>query len=104
MLLNDIKAYRVVSNDLVSKMKNFLEGEGFELNEKMGRKRLIFKNTYQLITSNDLPPSRLTKDGASDWEPFTYRCETIELKEVYSSDTKPCFTKVDVCRYWMEKY
>ena len=56
MLLNDIKPYRVVSNDLVSKMKNFLEGEGFELNEKMGRKRLIFKNTYQLITSNDLPP------------------------------------------------
>ena len=44
MLLNDIKAYRVVSNDLISKMKNFLEGEGFELNEKMERKKKVNKN------------------------------------------------------------
>ena len=48
-------------------MKNFLEGEGFELNEKMGQKRLVFKDTYQMITSNLLPVECYTREGEFEW-------------------------------------
>ena len=56
-------------------MKNFLEGEGFEVNKKKGEKSLEFKDTYSIITSNELP---LT-NRANEWEPFIHRCEFVEL-------------------------
>ena len=55
VLLNDIKPDRVLAKDIIDKMKNFLEGEGFEVNKKKGEKSLEFKDTYSIITSNELP-------------------------------------------------
>ena len=46
MLLNDIDPDRLIAKDLKAKMKNFLEGDGFEVNKKKGEKTREFKDTF----------------------------------------------------------
>ena len=52
---NDIAQERIVQAELVSEMKNFLEGKGFCINEKNGRTSMQFKDCIVVFTSNELP-------------------------------------------------